>query len=266
MKITFAITFALLLTFCARAQMVVYDPSVNIEQIISEAENIAEYADMVDNQVQQISQLGDQLDQLQQYNKAFGNPASLVNIAGANQLIGDLKQNEVGQSLETVQSGSQGMSAMTFDGNGIYHDIGQTFQTPSGNEVQREPTIYRENAALENTTKNYTNVYDTENQRRQALRADIAATTEKLQSATTASEVQKLTGVLIAQNADLSDTDRQIDQAANLTLVQAAENSDDEDKQGKARLEEQRGEFSEALVKYKAAFQPVVEPSTFPTR
>lgn len=256
---------AMPLAFCAHAQMVVYDPVVNVEQIVSEAENIAEYVDMVDNQVQQISQLGDQLKQLEQYNTAFGNPASLLNISGANQLIDDLKQSQVGQPLETVQTGAQGSEAMMFDGNGIYHDIGQTFQTPAGSQVQRQPGIYRENAALENATENYTNVYDTETQHRQELRADIAATTEKLQSATTASEVQKLTGVLIGQSADLSDTDRQIDQAANLTLVQAAENSDDEDKQGKARLEEQQSEFSETLVKYKGAFQPVVEPSTFPS-
>lgn len=266
MKIAITLTFALSLAFTARAQMVVYDPVVNVEQIVSEAENIAEYVDMVDNQVQQISQLGNQLQQLEKYNTAFGNPASLVNISGANQLVADLKQPEVGQPLETVQTSSQGAEAMTFSGNGIYHDIGQTFQTPSGNEVQRQPDIYRENAALENATQNYTNVYDTATQHRQELRADIAATTEKLQNATTASEVQKLTGVLIGQSADLADTDRQVDQAANLTLVQAAENSDDEDKQGKARLEEQQSEFSEALVKYKAAFQPVVEPSSFPTQ
>jgi hypothetical protein len=265
MKITFTLTLALSLAFCARAQMVVYDPVVNVEQIVSEAENIAQFVSMVDNQVQQISQLGNQLQQLEHYNTAFGNPATLVNITGANQLIGDLKQSGVGQPLEAVQTGSQGVEAMTFDGNGIYHDIGQAFQTPSGNEVQRQPDIYRENAALENATQNYTNVYDTATQHRQALRADIATTTEQLQNATTASEVQKLTGVLIGQSADLADTDKQIDQATSLTLVQAAENSDDEDKQGKARLEEQQGEFSEALVKYKAAFQPVVEPSTFPT-
>ena len=46
---------ALPLAFSARAQWIVYDPTVNIEQIVSEAENIAEYVDMVDNQVQQIT-------------------------------------------------------------------------------------------------------------------------------------------------------------------------------------------------------------------
>ena len=60
----------------AHAQYVVYDPTVNIEQIISQAENIAKYVEMVDNQVQQIQQLTAQLQQLQQYNKAFGDPST----------------------------------------------------------------------------------------------------------------------------------------------------------------------------------------------
>jgi hypothetical protein len=246
--------------------MVVYDPTVNIEQIISEAENIAQFVSMVDNQVQQISQLGDQLQQLEQYNTAFGNPASLLNIAGANQLVSDLNQTEIGQSLGTLQSDSQGVAAMTFDANGLYHDIGQTFETPSGSQVQRQPDIYRENAALEGATENYTNVYDTATQHRLALKAAIAQTTQKLQNATTASEVQKLTGVLIGLNADLADTDGQINQAADSTLVQAAENADDQNKQSKARLEEQQSEFSEALTNYQNAFQPVAEPSVFPTQ
>jgi len=55
----------------SHAQWIVYDPTVNIEQIVSEAENIAQFVSMVDNQVQQITQLSDQLQQLQQYNKAF---------------------------------------------------------------------------------------------------------------------------------------------------------------------------------------------------
>jgi hypothetical protein len=257
---------SLLFATVSRAQMVVYDPTVNVEQIISEAENIAQFVNMVDNQVQQISQLGDQLQQLEQYNTAFGNPASILNIAGASQVSGDLNKPVIGESLGTIQIDSQGAEAMTFTGNGLYHKIGTSFETPSGNEVQREDDLYRDNAAVQNATENYTNVYADATQRRLTLRTQIAATVQKLQNATTASEVQKLTGVLMAQDADLADTDKEIDQAASLALVQEAENQDNENEQNKARLEEQQEEFSEGLTNYGAAFQPMTEKPEFPTQ
>ena len=38
------------LAFCARAQWIVYDPTMNVQQIVDEAENIAKYVTMIDNQ------------------------------------------------------------------------------------------------------------------------------------------------------------------------------------------------------------------------
>ena len=47
-KLIAIIAVALPLAFSARAQWIVYDPTSNIQQILDEAENIAEYVDMVD--------------------------------------------------------------------------------------------------------------------------------------------------------------------------------------------------------------------------
>jgi hypothetical protein len=264
MKHIIAITVAAFVSISAHAQWIVYDPISNVQQILDQAENIAEYVDMVDNQVQQIQQLTQQLQQLQQYNKVFGDPSQILNVIGANQLVSDLDKTVVGQSLGAVQNLSQGIDAMTFDANGLYHNIGTAFQTPSGNSIQREDDIYRENAAIQTATENFTNVFNDVTQRRLSLRADIATTIQQLQSATTASEVQKLTGVLVGQESDLADTDKEIDQAASLTVVQDAENRNDADKQAKARLEEQQAEFTEAITNYSAAFKPASEAPSFP--
>jgi membrane-associated HD superfamily phosphohydrolase len=267
MKKIIAITVgSLLFATVSRAQWVVYDPTMNVQQILNEVENLAEYGEMIDNEVEQIQTMTSQLEQLQNYNTAFGNPAAIVNVMGASQVSGDLNKPVVGESLGTIQADSQGEAAMTFNGNGIYQSIGTTFKTPSGHEIQREDDLYRDNAAVQNATENYTNVYADATQRRLTLRKQIAATVQKIQSATTASEVQKLTGVLMAQDADLADTDKEIDQAASLALVQEVENQDDENEQSKARLEEQQAEFSEALTNYGTAFQPMTGKPVFPTQ
>ena len=256
---------ALPLAFSARAQWIVYDPTVNIEQIISEAENIAQFVSMVDNQVQQIQQLTSQLEQLQQYNRAFGDPSQILNITGVSALTSDLTQTPLGQTISAVEQTSDGVAALTYNANGLYHQIGATFSTPSGNQIQRGTNNYKPYEAINNATANYTNVTANVLQRRQALKDAIASTTEALQSATTASEVQKLTGVLIGQNAALAATDKEVDQAVAVSVVQDIENRNDAQKQAASDQEEQKAEVIEAFSNYRTNFQLNTQPPVFPT-
>lgn len=264
MKTFLIITALFFMTAAAKAQWVVYDPAVHTQQILDQAQNIAKYVEMVNNQIQQLNALTSQLQELQRYNEAFGNPAKLLNITGVNGLVRDLRKTELGQTIEQVRRIAEGADALTYDGNGLYHSVGKTFKTPSGAEVEREEKIYRDNAAIQRTTENYTNVFDDVRERRRALKDEIATTTEKLQGATTDAEVQKLTGVLVGLHAALAATDKEVDQAVSLTVVQEAENRNDTEKQLKARGEEQKAEFSETLRNYRQTFQPMTAPPLFP--
>ena len=147
---------------------------------------------------------------------------------------------------------------------GLYHNVGQTFTTPSGQQVTRDTNYYRPNAAIDGAAQNYTNVYADVQQRRAALKAQIAATTQKLQSSTTDAETQKLQGVLTGLNGALAATDKEADQAVGLTLVQQAANQNDKDKQVKAESEEQQAEFSESLQNYGTTFKLSTEAANFP--
>jgi hypothetical protein len=264
-KLIVALALALPLAFTADAQMVVYDPIVNIEQILSEAENIAEYVDMVDNQVQQITQLSDQLQQLENYNQAFGNPAQILNVTGVNAITSDLTQTPLGETISAVEKAADGTDALTYDANGLYHDIGATFTTPSGNSVQRNAADYKPNQAINNATANYSSVTQNVLSRRQALKDAIAQTIQSLQSASTASEVQKLTGVLLGQQAALSATDKEIDQAVDVSVEQDIENRNDQQKQATANQEQQKAEMMESLGNFRTTFKLNTQPPQFPT-
>lgn len=266
MKKLIPLTVTLLtLAFSVSAQYIVYDPTVNMEQIISEAENIAQFVSMVDNQVQQITQLSDQLQQLQQYNKAFGDPSQILNVTGVSPLTSDLTQTPLGETISAVEKTADGVAALTYDANGLYNQIGATFTTPSGNQIQRETADYKPNEAINNATANYSTVTADVLKRRQALKDAIAQTTEALQSATTASEVQKLTGVLVGQQAALAATDKEIDQAVDVSVEQDIENRNDAQKQATAEQEEQKAEAIEALSNYRTNFQLNTQPPLFPT-
>jgi hypothetical protein len=258
------IAVSLLCLASSHAQLIVYDPMSNIQNIIDQVENFAEYVQMVDNQIQQIQTMTSQLQQLQQYNKVFGNPSQILNLAGLTGLITDLQDTGVGQEIGQLQTLSQGIDALRYDANGLYHNVGATFTTPDGNSVSRDPSLYRQFAAVNETTKNFTDVYADVVSRRDSLRQDIAITTEQLRDASTASEVQKLTGVLIGLNAELAATDKELDHAASVSVVQNAENQNDQAKQQQARVEEQQAEFSASIQKYGDTVRLSSEPALFP--
>jgi len=262
-KLIVAIALAIVGT-TSHAQWIVYDPVSNVQQILDEAENIAEYVDMVDNQVQQITQLSDQLQQLKNYNQAFGNPAQILNVTGVSAITSDLTQTPLGETISAVEKAADGTAALTYDANGLYHEIGATFTTPSGSSVQRNTADYKPNEAINNATANYSSVTQNVLSRRQALKDAIAQTIQSLQSASTASEVQKLTGVLLGQQAALSATDKEIDQAVDVSVEQDIENRNDQQKQATANQEQQQAEMVESLGKFRTTFQLNTQPPQFP--
>jgi hypothetical protein len=252
------------LAFSASAQWIVYDPTMNAQQIRAEAQNLAQYVKMVQNQVQQISQLTAQLNQLEQYNKEFGDPSKILNVTGVSALTADLAQTPLGQTISAVEKSANGVAALSYDASGLYHRIGATFTTPTGKAIQRMTSDYKPFEAINNATANYSNVTANVLQRRQALKTAIAQTTKALQLATTASEVQKLTGVLIGQQTALAATDKEIDQAVAVSMAQDIENRNDREKQTTAAQEEQKAEMVESFDNFRARFQLNTQPPQFP--
>jgi len=261
---TIIVTGSLLCVLSAHAQYIVYDPKLNTQTILNQAQNLAKYVEMINNQIQQINTLTSQLKELQHYNQIFGDPSKILNFPSVSGLIQDLQNTGVGQAIGELQDLADGVAALTYDANGLYHNIGEIFNTPNGQTVARDQDRYRQFAAVNETTDNYADVYADVIARRRALKLEIAATTAQLRTASTASEVQKLTGILIGLNGALAAADKEIDQALSLSVVQDAENRNDKEKQELARIEEQRAEFTESVQRYSSTVRLSAEPPTFP--
>src|SRR5690348_3230809 len=103
MKTILALITTLAFATAAHAQWVVYDPVVHTQQLLDQAQNVAKYIEMVENQIQQINTLTSQLRELEQYNRAFGDPSRLLNITGVTGLVRDLRHTELGQSIEQIR-------------------------------------------------------------------------------------------------------------------------------------------------------------------
>ena len=146
-KLIVAALIALPLAFSARAQWIVYDPTMNIEQILDEAESIAKYVTMIDNQVQQINTLTSQLSEFKNYESLFGNPSQVV-LSMVAPLNADLQSLEPGKNLENLVANANGNYALTYNDSGIYATVGTSFQTPGGQTIQRPADQYKPFAAI----------------------------------------------------------------------------------------------------------------------
>jgi len=254
---------ALPLAFSARAQWPVFDATSNMQQIMDEAESMAEFVSMVDNQVQQIQTLNNQLSEFKNYESVFGNPSNVVLFAVAP-LESDLENHEPGTNLESLVSSANGSNALTYNDAGIYATVGTSFQTPRGQTIQRPADQYKSYAAINSAASNYVAVADNAARRRAAIKDEIAQTTQQLQNATTDAQVQKLHAVLTSLNADLASTDDEINQAVASALVQDIQNRNDQQKQAQALKEQQAAAFTEAVSNTASTFQLLDSPTTFP--
>ena len=262
-KIIAIALLALPLAFSARAQWIVYDPVNNAQQILSAAEDIAKYIQMIENQVQQIQSLTDQLNEFKKYEAVFGDPKSVL-VSTVAPLVSDLKKSEVGESLGVIMQSANGVAALTYDANGLYHNIGATFQTPDGKTVSRNTNDFLPFAAINAATANYQTVSTDTATRRTQLKKEIADTIEQLRNATTDAEVQKLGGVLTGLSAALASTEHETSEALGNALVQDIENRNDQQKQAQALKEQQAAAFSEAINNSTKTFQLLDAPTTFP--
>jgi len=253
------------LAFHARAQEVVYDPIMNIEQILDETENLAKYAIMIENEEKQLTELKDQVSDFENFESQFGTPSS-VTVSTGTSLSSDLQTSEPVQSLENIVSSADGTTALTSNDNGLYNTVGTSFQTPGGQTVERPADQYKKYAAVSDAANNFVTVADDTAQRRSTIKNAIAQTTEQLQGASSDAEVQKLHAVLTGLNADLASTDDELNQAADSAVVQDIQNRNDQQKQQQALTEQQNAEFSESVSNYTAKFQLLAGPTQFPTQ
>jgi hypothetical protein len=247
----------------ARAQWIVFDPTMNVQSILNTAQEIAKCIEMIDNQVPQIQTLTDKLNEFKHYEDLFGDPRAVV-LATVQPLVNDLRKTEVGETLTVLEGAVDAGDAMLYNASGLFTSIGTTFSTPNGATVTRRETPYLPVAAVQKTTDKFLSVSTDATARHIALKEEIARTTTALKSATTDAEVQKLTGVLIGLSSALNNTDYEINQATASTLVQDVANRNDAQRQIEAKKEQQH-EFTKAVQKYGQTFRLMNAPTAFPT-
>src|SRR5439155_17561049 len=126
------VTFGI--TVSARAQWIVFDPTMNVQSIINTAQEIAKYVEMINNQVQQIQTLTDQLNEFKHYESLFGDPKAVL-LSTVQSLVNDLRKRELCQTVTTLENGVNDASAMPYDAGDLLRSVVTPFKTVNGATV-----------------------------------------------------------------------------------------------------------------------------------
>src|SRR6266849_10418489 len=124
--ITIAATLCALAAPHVHAQWEVYDPVMNIQQILDQAQSMAKYIEMINNQVQQIRSLTDQLNEFKHYEDLFGDPKAVL-LSAVKPLTDDLRKTELGQTLTTLEGTVNAGQALLYNASGLFQSVGTTF-------------------------------------------------------------------------------------------------------------------------------------------
>lgn len=218
-----------------------------IEQVLHEANQqtqILNELEQIEQLYEQITQLYEQIEQMDDYLERFGIPEDITDLAGIDGLLGELKKATEGLDIEEKLPEITGEAMFGFDGEGVFAAIGESFQV-GGGEVEREAERYKPEDAARETVKQYRDKKTEVIERRDALKAEVASTTEQLRFASTDSEVKKLTGVLVGLQTELQAVDRELDIAGHDAAIRAMENDNQRQAVYKAQVEEEAKRFAE---------------------
>ncbi len=219
-----------------------------VQQVLHEANQQTQ----ITHQLEQITQLYEQIDQLYQqieqmddYLERFGDPKSIVDLAGLDSLLGELGRSTEGLDIETKLPDIIGEDLFGFDGSGIFQPI-QPDIVVGKDEVGRDAERYKPEDAARETIHQYREKKAEVMERRDAIRTEIAQTVSAIRSAETDSEVKKLTGVLLGQQTELQAVDQELEIAKGDSEARALENENQRIAEAKARAEETARRFEAA--------------------
>lgn len=222
-------------------QVVVHDPLMEVLAIA--------------NHLEQLAKIGDSILELKLTKDHLGDAASILKIAGAGETLLHFAQTGIGQSRTEIAAIANSALAVAYQGQGLYRAIGSAFVSGDGQAITR-PDVFKPEAAIFQAVANHDAVHEDVMRRRQAMRSALHSSLTQLQTAATHAEVQKVTGVILAEMAELEATDRELVFSAQQAVLLDIQNRADKERQQKATSQEQAHEMQEGLQRFTQALIP----------
>lgn len=169
---------------------------------IAQAENIAKWAESINQLRQQIDSLNRMINIQSDVRRWAGNPVEAGTKVALEGLGGPELAREFGSAKRAVVGLVDSLDSLRRTAEGTYRTISNV--DINGNEMRRDPMIYRRYAVLDAKQDVTAQVALETGERERELQAEVAATMAELKGAETDAEVQKLSAKLTALNGQLT--------------------------------------------------------------
>lgn len=191
-------------------------------------------------QMEQTLKMADEIARIDSYLERFGDPGAIRNLEGLEELQRQLESMPVLRTSELKKEDIQPDEVFRPMSSKINPGLEKDIIVDGKVVAVHDDAIYAPEVAERRAHVAYQETWASVSQRREKLRAAIAATTKQIQQASTASEVQKLGLVLSGLQSELQATDRELEFAANDVQAQLLANATEKEILRKATVERER--------------------------
>jgi septal ring factor EnvC (AmiA/AmiB activator) len=239
LKLLLVLIFIVSGSYSAHAMISVYDAINTAENVIQQvvdrvvqaaqhAEDIAKYAQMLENQTQQIAQLTTMISQNVQALERLGNPQTYVNMLSLNTILADIQRtmNGVGTTVAGFQETANGFMALKYTANGLYQDLSQ-LKDQFGNPIQFQSNNFTKFAMVQNMYQSFNTEMTQANQALASLLQQKQQILQQLNSASSLIETEKLKSQLQAAEANINNATARLNMYSQKIMVQHTANQND---------------------------------------
>ena len=210
------------------AENVIQQVVDRVVQAVQHAEDIAKYAQMLENQTQQIAQLTTMISQNVQALERLGNPQTYVNMLSLNTILADIQRtmNGVGTTVAGFQQTANGYMALKYTANGLYQDLSQ-LKDQFGNPIQFQSNNFTKFAMVQNMYQSFNTEMTQANQALATLLQQKQQILQQLNSASSLIETEKLKSQLQATEANVNNATARLNMYSQKIMVQHTANQND---------------------------------------
>jgi septal ring factor EnvC (AmiA/AmiB activator) len=239
LKLLLVLIFIVSGSYSAHAMISVYDAINTAENVVQQvvdrvvqaaqhAEDIAKYAQMLENQTQQIAQLTTMISQNVQALERLGNPQTYVNMLSLNTILADIQRtmNGVGTTVAGFQQTANGFMALKYTANGLYQDLSQ-LKDQFGNPIQFQSNNFTRFAMVQNMYQSFNTEMTQANQALASLLQQKQQILQQLNSASSLIETEKLKSQLQATEANINNATARLNMYSQKIMVQHTANQND---------------------------------------
>lgn len=223
-----------------------------LEQLLHEA-----------NQQTEIVKMVEQIRQLDSYLDRFGDPSSIKDLEGLDELYRQLKAAPVLKLPDIKREDLQTDEVFRPLASKIGPKLDKEIVLDGKVEATHDGEIYAPEVAERRTQEDYQQVRASVLTRREMLRKSIAGTTKQIQQAGTASEVQKLSSVLSGLQSELQSVDNELEFAASDVQARTLANATEKEILRKAAVETERASLRVGTRKDAETYKLFTTPIRF---